>query len=475
MVHRRALLIVLAAVYFLALCYSYRHVESVAFIWQNFYFEPPPWTFRMLSFALGVAPAFWLPVGLKRPSQACMWILYVMVYMPAMIVPYHVINAAPSQVVLLPLSLAAMMFLLGMLMRRQPLKIGTSGINPSLVFTALLGLALVLVPMVLVTSGSFSINLSLADVYERRLNARDLVSPRSLLAYGIQMLSYSVAPILLIIGFLRRHWLALGLGLLGLLSVYSLRATKSELFMPMFLLAVTFLVTKFRGEFGIAALMGATTVVSLSIFAYLGLGRLEVSDYLVRRMLMVPAQLTSYYWEYFSGSRHVYYSDGFLRNVLQPAYQESTARLIGYVYMGSPDAHANANLWATSFAQMGYLGMFVTTCVLSLVLRFIDGLVEHGNFALVAVMSTLFALGWANGALETSMLSGGVAGSLLILYFLRSPDGNLGFMQVPKKKPQSRPEAVPAPQPSPAAGLRGPHARPAAAPVNSRVAARRSL
>ena len=430
MIQRRLLLISLAAAYFCLLCYSYAVVESDVFGWMGFYYAPPPWPYMLLSLLLSVAPACWLPVRLDRPSQTCTWILYLTVLVPATIVPYHVVNREPQEIVVLPVALFSMFALLCLLASRRPFQINTAGVDPRVVFTGLLGMALVLVPMVLVTSGSFSLNLSLADIYDRRLDARDLVSPRSMLAYGIQLLSYSVAPILLVIGYLRRHWLALGLGLVGLLSVFSLRATKSELFMPVFLLALTVLVTRFRHKFGLAMLSCSTALVALSIISYQSLNREALSDYGVRRMIMVPAQLTGYYWDYFSDRPHVFYSDGFLRSVLRPAYNEPTARLIGAVYMGSPDAHANANLWAAGFAQMGYLGMFVTTCALAMLLRCIDGLVRHGHFALVASMTALFAIGWTNGALETSMLTGGVAGSLLVLQFLRSPTGNLGFIQV---------------------------------------------
>jgi hypothetical protein len=98
------------------------------------------------------------------------------------------------------------------------------------------------------------------------------------------------------------------------------------------------------------------------------------------------------------------------------------ARLIGEVYFGNLEANANANVWASAFANVGYTGMFGFTVLLGLMFRLIDGMAKHGDFVVTSLMCGMFGLTWTNGGLQTSMLSNGILVTLFVIFFLHPVD-----------------------------------------------------
>jgi len=265
------------------------------------------------------------------------------------------------------------------------------------------------------------VDLSLEDVYERRFAAREIVQPRTMIAYAVTILSTSLGPILVCLGYVRKRWDMLAIGLFGLVSVFSLSGAKTNFFMPLFLLAMFALMSGNRRAFGQKIVFAGCCLVLLSIFEFTQLDSFFVSNYFVRRELLVPSLLTSFYWDFFKDNPHVYYSDGFLRWLISPQYDLPTARLIGEVRFHSFEANANANFWASAFANFGYTGMVLTTLALGTLLRLIDSIARNGEFLVTSLVVGMCAITWSNGALETSMLSNGVALSLAILYLLRAP------------------------------------------------------
>jgi hypothetical protein len=423
-------LILLCAAYYLALDWSYNNVESVLFGGLGLGYEPLARQTWLVGFLMALTPAFWLPVSLERPSQVCYWILYLCLVAPAMFVPYQVLARQPDETFPLAASIWGMFALLGLSHRCTLFRIRAPRVHPTLVYAALVLGSLFLCGMIIFLSGGFRLNMNLDSVYDRRLDARDMVTSGSAVAYGMSWLSSSIAPILIATGYLRRSLPLLGAGCFGALCLFSFAGTKTDLFCPLFLLALFCIVRYWGNTFGLVLVGASTSLVVISVLGFLVFDISFLSTYLVRRQFFVPALLSSYYWDFFSDHPRLYYSQGVLRWLISSPYDVPMARLIGDVYYHSLDNHANANIWASAFANGGYPGIALVTLALGLLFRVIDSLAARSDWLLVATMCGMFGVTWTNGALETSLLSNGVALSLAIFYFLpgSNPACPVGFL-----------------------------------------------
>lgn len=417
----RALCVLLCCMYYAAIVSSYALVESQHFDFVEMHFEPPPLVYQMLGAVLGILPAFWLPLGSNRPSVVCSWILYLTVVAPMTFVPYHILDRSPVEVVVLPLTIVGLFLLMSVLTTLPRLRLPQPGGNSRLVVWCLQALLVVLGLLVAGVDGQFRLNLSLEDVYLRRFAARDAVGDGSMTAYAISTLTYAVAPVCLLLGVLRRRWGLVGMATLAFLTVYSYRATKTDLFMPLFLSGLAVALAWQKVRFGTLVAAAALAVVVTSIGLQVIFDSPTLSAYLVRRQIMVPSVLTSFYWDFFLDRPAMLYTDRFYgRFFFEPRYDMTLTRLIGYEYFGRDSVNANTCFWASAFANLGYGGMIALTAALSWLLRLYDSIAATANNVLCSAMAGLLAFQLSNGALENCMITGGVAVTVVLLYFLRS-------------------------------------------------------
>jgi oligosaccharide repeat unit polymerase len=405
--------------YFLALNWSYLEVDSVLYSGLGFLYANSPWKVFLTAFAMAVIPSLWLPFELRYPSQVCYWLIYLCVVVPTMFLPYHVLTyQAMSELLPLPVSVLLSFLILGLSYRFPTIRLSKPHINQRAVVGLVTLAAVGLIAAVIGTSG-FQFSLSLDDAYERRFDAREAVVGGSLRAYAISTLSHSLGPLLVAIGYVRRNIVAFLVGVTGSVCIFSLAGTKTDMVAPVFLFALLILATRYRKVFGVAIAVAASVVVIAAVAQFLAFGRGDISTYFVRRQIFIPGLLTCFYWDFFSNSHYIYFSDSILRWFVPRQYNLPMARLIGEVYFGNPESNANANVWASAFANAGYAGMFCFTVLLGLLFRLIDGIAQRGDFFVASLMCGMFGLTWTNGGLQTSMLSNGIVVSLVVMYLLQ--------------------------------------------------------
>ena len=409
----------LYAAYYFVLQISYALVESTLYTELGLRYLPPNLFYQTLGLVMVLIPPMLVDFTFDRPSHLIFTILYLTVFAPAMFIPYHVLDMPPSKVLVLCSMMLAMFVILALFCKMPIVELKP----PKLTERQVLFLSMVasaLLTFLCAANSGFHLQLSLDNIYDRRMDAREAVLGGSLAAYGIANLSSAIGPLLVAIGYVRKNIHAVLVGGIGMLSVFSFSGTKHDLIAPIFMLGIFILASQKRHRRRTIVLFGAIGLIVLSITQFLVLERNEISLYLCRRLLIFPATITSYYWDFFSNHEFIYYSDSFLRWALRSPYDLPMARLIGEEFFGSHEANANANVWASAFGHAGYLGMLATTIGLGYLLRFMDSLASHAGYRVVTVMGGLFAICWSNGAFETTLLSNGVFVSLVILYFLPS-------------------------------------------------------
>lgn len=429
---RRLLLLCCCIFYYFVLQYSYHHVEGVMYAEIGLVVRPPSAIYGFLAFCLAMVPVSVLPLSVAKPSDVAIYMLYLTVVTPFTFIPYHVLNANPLHVLGFSIFLSLLFCGLIVYCRGGDWKLPALRLETQTVIQLLCVLNFLLILVVSGTAG-FHYDLSLALHYDRRMMAREVVSGGSLQAYSIATLSGAVAPLLVSVGYLWKKPLALFSGVMGLLTIFAFSGTKTDLFSPVFLAGVYCLMllpNRQRPMWVVGAAIGLL-VASLSQFFLFD--RFDLSVYFCRRTLFVPALLTSYYWDFFSENPHIFYADSFLRWTLTSPYDLQMARTIGLTYFGSHEANANANIWASSFGHLGYLGMLGTTLMLGVILRIIDSVSATGDARLGCMLTAQFALVWSHGALETSILTNGVGVSIILLWAISSKH-SASLQNVPSRR-----------------------------------------
>lgn len=399
-------------------CYRDLIAPIYSYMGMKFWMMPDWWWY--LSLGLALAPLLWLSLDLKRPSDLACWVIYLLFIFPSNIVIPMVSTVPPAEVVKLQIVLMANFVLFDLVRTKYSFKIFRRAEVSRQVFEfGLISLTIALIMANFYLSG-FQLRLSWGDIYERRMAARDLFGGLSMLGYGLSMLRSAFVPLLIGIGLQRKKWSYLALAGLAALTIFSLDGQKGALFLPLALVAAAYLVFYKKANYGLWFLALITCLVGLSLLETAVNKSTFLSSVVIRRDMAGPGQSTYNYWEFFSHNPYVMMTDGVIGRFLpfDPPYNIAKARLIGYEYFRDIGQNANANIWASGFADFGYPGMIIVSVLAALILRIIDGLSIKDNFLLGCLCCFAIGQTWINGALQTSLLSNGIAAIIVLLWII---------------------------------------------------------
>ena len=214
--------------------------------------------------------------------------------------------------------------------------------------------------------------------------------------------------------------LLMGLQVILFLTV----AQKSYLINPLLVIFFFYAIKKRKVMQITLAALTSVLVFSLMLIEN-GLWRLPASM-LARRTMFVPAQISFYYYDYFSQHEKMYLSNskvtlGLIDNPYEDKF-ESNANMIGLFYLGDENIHANTGYLADAYMNFGLLGVLAFSVLLGIILVLVDSL-SNGldrRVAMAAVIGPVVSL--VNGALLTVMFTGGFLVGLLIIRVYREKD-----------------------------------------------------
>lgn len=415
-VQPRILALGLGGIYYalLLVCYISIIAATPAYAAQGMGVRPLSALYWTTGIMLGLIPLLWLPISFQRPSAYTSWILYLCVIAPGAMFPFLISSREPANVLPLPITLVGSFALFEAFRRQRPFRIPrVKGTMP--LYRIGLPLAMLLLTIATFALARFKLDVSF-DVYGRRLAAREVIAAVPIMGYAISFLIDVGVPTAMTIAVLWRKWLLLPLAGLSILAAFSLEGTKTTVFAPLFLLLILFIDLLGRKRAGLWLLIAIICVIALALLERYYIRSQVICTYFIRRLLVMPAQLTTYYWEFFSEHPLVLMSDSLLRHVIEPRYSLYTPRLIGYQFFGNAATNANANIWAAGFAQLGYLGIPLASAAAGLILRLADSLAQDERFSFGSIVCGMIGVTWTNSALHTSLLSHGVVALLCALY-----------------------------------------------------------
>ena len=418
----RVTVVVGCVTYAALLVASYVSTIAPAFSYLGYTLNPAPAPYLALGFLLGVLPSMWLPLRMTRPSVGVVWILYLLAYVPSVLMPLLSLVRPASDVVFLVMAVGAAFALLTLVPRLPRLYLRRLPVRPLAFWTVLVLLCGFLLLQVTNEHGVALDLPSLAAVYDVREEYKEAEGGR-LSRIGVSWIGNVLAPFLIAVALVRRQPLRALPGLLLLLYLFSITGFRSLLFAGL-VLVVLYLASLWRGRmFGAILAWGGAAVVSGSWLLDQTLQTIVFTGTFVRRLIATPGMLTGWYYDFFSDNPQVRLSHSVLGRWIEYPYEVAPPFLIGDRYFGRAETYANANFWADAFANFGFTGLFVATVVVALVLWAFDASVGSGDATrtrLAVLLLGVPAFTLSNTALTTTLLTHGLALALLLVYVVPS-------------------------------------------------------
>jgi hypothetical protein len=413
--HPRWIVVLGAFTYIGALHWVYLDWVSPVYAYYGLISTGADWLVLLIITAIAALPAVWLPVEFRRPSDVVLWFLYLFGYVPACVIPIHVLG--PDLMAALPFSVAVAIgfSVLALTRRIRPASTpwrGLSAVTYERVLSILgLGAAAYLIVL-------FGVPTGLPDfesVYGTRAGYDAVATVTPGTGYFVPWVGNVVYPFLIALGLVHRRWHLVALGIAGDLLVYSIAGYKSVLFAIALTPAIYAVVTWARPRMGPVLTWATVGMIGATVVATWLSGSLWPLALFVTRLLAVPGQMAAYYYDFFSSHDTYLLSASFLRWFISPPYDLDPPHLIGAVYLHSPTTDANANLWADAMANFGLLGIVPFSVVLGGVLWVIDSVSSGRDLRVIAPTLGLMGIILGNGAVFTTILTLGVGLAIILI------------------------------------------------------------
>jgi hypothetical protein len=352
--------------------------------------------------------------------------MYVLAYVPSLLIPYYVLGTGFHGV--FPLTLAIVLSF-GLLSLMQKLRIGVLG-SPITTMRSyeniVFGTTVLLGAYIILALGLRTELPNLADVYDVRATYDSAVanSGAPFIAYVVDWSLYVANPLAMLLGLRTRRYgmcaAALVLQILG----YGTTGYKEALFVvavaiPLYVL----LVGRRRAAVGLGIVLTPVAMIGFAFIWDQLTGSGLATSLFVRRSFAVPGQLVGYYYDFFSQNPTYALSDSILRFLGPAPYDLPPAYLIGAVYFQTSAMSANANLWADGFANFGFAGIFAATVLFGLLLVMLDGAAVGRDLRVAGSVAALMALPLSNSGLLTTILSHGLGFACLLIFLMPRTNG----------------------------------------------------
>jgi hypothetical protein len=421
----RALLVFGVFVYVACFQWMYIHYLYPVFGYYGFDLNPPSAGYLLLAWVLSLLPSLWMPIGLSRASLLAYWILYFTVLIPSMFVPVYAGISSPPEIAGLMVTLFAGFSIVGIAYRLPLLNIQPARIGRSRFWIGFGMLAGFLSLWVMVVFRKNVQLLSFLDIYDLRF-AADTMMEGTRLNYAFMWLSGALNPFLMGWGlYHKRAWIFI-VGALGQLLVYTSLGTKGSIASVLFIPALYLILRGSRRRFALKIAWSIVALFVLLCFSGVTAGKEPgplqwiVLFVVFMRTFGLNGLLTAQYYDFFQRNPQTYYSHVTGVNwFLHYPYSDPLGIEVGSFYSGDSTLDASAHFWAMDgLASLGLLGVLLISIFCVLVFWTLDSVARRHDPRLAALVTSYAAYNLANISIFTSLLSGGLALLILLLYLL---------------------------------------------------------
>lgn len=408
--------LIFLSLYKLALDASYYLIVSKVWGYSGFVTElslmklAESWVLLFMVFAL-------MPKLYQKISDLIVWLLIIMSYVPLLtIYPFM------DQPRIYAYAVAGFWLLVFLLMKLSVPRFSFIKHNQSKMFFWLIafffsGLTLFL----LFRYFDFVFNFDLTKVYSIRSHYVSVKIPFS--GYVFNWVANIVNPIIFAICLKKKKWIFAGFVVLFQLFLFSVTGMKTFLFALPFVLLLIWVMKRKNPLAWLCA--GMASAVIAGMISYFAIDDLWTTSLFTRRTLLVPAQLSFMYYDFFSQNEHTLLSQHkIFDNFINYPYKLSPPNLIAAKYFNSPQMSANNGVYADAYMNFGFLGFIFWGALLAIMLKLFDGLSREKNKSISIAAIALPSIVLVNSPLLTAFCTHGILLSLLMLYLMPKERAN---------------------------------------------------
>jgi hypothetical protein len=402
----------LAVIFRLLLDRAYVNISDL-FEYLGIVYLPRSLPWIIFSYALLVLVAYTLPQNHNRPSTMIMLFLFLITFIP--ITTFYALN---SQTSVMPLLYITFVFVFINVAVRDSglLQINTGKLEvPREIFFFFILIFSIVAYTVLIYRFGFTTHIpSFDETRELRVAYRG--EDNRLIIYLFKWQSSIINPLLFILGlYYRNVWLII-FSITGQLYIYSIGGQKTIFFIN-FLVLFVFIGTKFcRKAFNNFILVSLIVLVFLLMCVDFLINDYSLlSSILVRRMFLVPAQFFYYYYDYFSVHPVDLFAQNFPFSVFLTSHYNVEIPFMIADHFINKTVHANANMFADSYANLGITGFFIIGFFFLLILKFLDSVSRYKNIAIVLPLLSFSVINIANSSLITTLITHGLLFTLFVI------------------------------------------------------------
>jgi len=352
-----------------------------------------------------------MPKTSKRLSNVIIWLLILLSYVPMLTL--FAFMDQPRSYMYAVTGFWMLVFLLLELPGISILSLKNS--QSKIIYYSLFAFLSIIVLFLIYKYVRFSFNFDLTKVYNIRSQYSEMGIP--LAGYLFMWVAYIINPIFFVLFLTKRKWIFIGLIIIFQILLFSSNGMKSFLFALPFVLFLMWTMTRKDP----VAYMGLALIgiILLGMFSYWLVDDIWISSIFTRRALLVPAQLSFFYYDFFSNTSHTFLSQHHIfRTFLDYPYSLKAGNLIGEAYFNSPGMNACNGLYGDAYMNFGFVGFIFWGILLTIILRLIDSVSRNKDFRIGIAAIAMPAISLINSALLTCLLTHGLFLALIFLYLL---------------------------------------------------------
>jgi len=360
------------------------------------------------SYLLFIIIFILMPKSAKKLSNIMVWLLILLAYIPMLTIFAFMNEARTYMYAVTGFWMIVFLFLHMPTVSLAPLK--QSKIIRYSIFICLGIIVLLLIYKYLGLSFSFDFT----KVYDIR---REYVGTGIPLAgYLFSWMAKIVNPLFFALFIMKRKWLLVAV--IVVLQVLLFSATGEKIyFLALPVILALMWIIKRKNPLAFMG-MGLVAIVIIGMLSYWLIDDLHMSSLFARRTLLIPAQLSFFYYDFFSKNELVLLSSSRLGFFLDYPYHLNPPHLIAEVYFNLPQMGSNTGVVGDAYMNFGFIGLALYGMLLAIILKLVDTCSKGVDFRVGVAAIAMPAIGLTNGPLTTVFLTGGLFLALIILYLL---------------------------------------------------------
>ena len=355
---------------------------------------------------------FLLPIKFIKPSDILVHLQFLFPILP-MLVLYSAVNYSSSYMYVTMLSFFLMIYISSKL-TLYPLrisKLSSTGFQKIIIVFSWL-----LILSIIYNGGLKYLNFNFTLVYTFRKESANNLPP--LYAYLSPLVSKTVLPFSLLLAVINKEWLFASASIFGSIMMFALTAHKGPIFYPFMVLFIYFILKNHNAIKLLALGYFSIIIISLLDFMF-NFGNGWVASLMLRRTLLVPADINNHYYKMFSELPPILWAESKVSmGLVEYPYSLPSSMMVGREMYNSDTLNANTGWIGTGFMNAGYAGMILYAVIIGLLFSLLNGYAKFSDKRIVvAIMIGSLMTVMTSSDLPTAFLNHGVLLGVIMLSF----------------------------------------------------------